>query len=267
MREPIFTHQLLVPPSLAPLWRIRLGELRGKEPASLERFRITSKASEIVSAFTRAYGGVVSAWGDEFQAILDTNTLDVELGSGQVLSQFYEEWAGGICTRRCDGTKELIAQQSCLCRANKPPAGKDRCSVVTRLIVLCQEVVPCSPGMLTTRSEIMASNFVGMVGLLQAKTAGGTPIAVRLRLEMHKGKNRRYPIVSLEPRYSPDLPGITASTTKEKTSAVLPNPALRTETREESLPVADTGGSAVGVPRINNLRRGLSGAGVGGTKD
>lgn len=277
MMSSIFTSQPLAPPRLVPLWRIRLGEMRGGKPTSLESFRITSKAAEIVEAFSRKYGGEMSHWGGELQVILETNTLDVELFGTQVLSQFYEQWAGGVCTRRCDGKTELISHRSCLCRASKAPAGKDHCSVVTRLIVLCEEVVPCCPGMLTTRSEVMASNFAGMVALVQRKTDGDVPIAVRLRLEMHKAMNRRYPIVLLEPRYPRELPTSTASTAKktevpvlgdgvmkDRTGVVVSGATPSTARRQEPTAVADK--QVVRAPRVGNIKRGLSKLGIGETK-
>ena len=112
---------------LVEVGRIRMGATvpferqdgtRGTRPARLDKWRLTSRDLPRLEAAALIYGGTPAPWeGQEGAYALDTeqDNLRIMLLPGQVLSQWYELWSGGGCTRRCNGQEEMLSGGPCLC--------------------------------------------------------------------------------------------------------------------------------------------------------
>jgi hypothetical protein len=141
------------------LGRIRIGETKptssGKtRPAKLDRFRLTSPSRELLEQVAQMYGGQVRDWQPQgggpaqFEVYTTVNRFPI-LVPPQPISQWYEQWSGGGCKRRCDGTTETITDKPCLCAA-AGLEGRDRvCKPTTRLNVVLRDV----PGLGVWRLE------------------------------------------------------------------------------------------------------------------
>jgi hypothetical protein len=141
------------------LGRIRIGETKptkngGTRPAKIDRFRLTSPSRELLEQVAQLYGGQVRDWQPQgggpaqFEVYTTVNRFPI-LVPPQPISQWYEQWSGGGCKRRCDGTTETITDKPCLCAA-AGLEGRDRvCKPTTRLNVVLRDV----PGLGVWRLE------------------------------------------------------------------------------------------------------------------
>jgi hypothetical protein len=124
-----------------PIGRIRTGQQveyerggrRGKRPARLETFRLTSSDAKMLQRAASVYGGVVEEWpeapdGDALQLVTEARELDVLVPGGQPLSQWMEMWGSGGCLRRCTGEEETLSGGPCKC----PVDPTDRTELATK---------------------------------------------------------------------------------------------------------------------------------------
>lgn len=128
------------------LGRIRIGQqvptgTEGKlRPAKLEQFRLTSASRPLLERVAALYGGTVTEWNNggavQFEVFTTSTRLPV-LVPPQPVSQFFELWSGGGCQRRCDGERELLSDQPCLC---SPDPEDRKCKPTTRLNVVLRDV-------------------------------------------------------------------------------------------------------------------------------
>lgn len=175
--------------------RIRIGERRtaksGKSyPAKLETFRLTSTDREAIHAAASIYGGTAREWkdapagtGKQWEVVTDTDRLPVIVPPGDVaLSQWMEAWTGGGCVRRCDGTRELLSDQPCVCAA-KGLDGRDACSPHTRVNVMLKQLPTFGVWRLETQGWNAAQELAGVVELCSRATASGRMLPATLRLE------------------------------------------------------------------------------------
>lgn len=185
-----------IPQRTPELGRIRLGEKGDRgQPVKLRTFRLTSHSKLLLEAAAALYGGTVKAWDgapDEgmWQVTTAASELDVLIpGASGAVSQSYEVWKGGTCTRRCDGVTESVSASPCVCRV-LGQEGPDRdCEVVTRFRVILPRVPGLGVWMLTTSGWMAATTLPSTLSLLARMTSGEWIPAV-LRAEQRSKKVR-----------------------------------------------------------------------------
>lgn len=128
------------------LGRIRIGQQvpvgnNGKtRPAKLETFRLTSASRPLLDKVAALYGGTVQEWtprgGTQQWEVFTTAKRLPILVPPQPVSQWYELWNGGGCTRRCDGQREIIKETPCVCALSD----ERECKPTTRLNVVLKDV-------------------------------------------------------------------------------------------------------------------------------
>lgn len=185
-----------IPQRTPELGRIRLGEKGDRgQPVKLRTFRLTSHSKALLDKAAELYGGTVKAWDgapDEgmWQVTTAASELDVLIpGAAGAVSQSYEVWKGGTCTRRCDGVTEAISAAPCVCRV-LGQEGPDRdCEVVTRFRVILPRVPGLGVWMLTTSGWMAATTLPSTLSLLARMTSGEWIPAV-LRAEQRSKKVR-----------------------------------------------------------------------------
>lgn len=134
--------------------RIRMGttetktSAQGREyqsPVKLERFRLTSRSQQLIEEAAALYGGTPEPWtpqnggATQFEVIVESRSLPIIVPPDS-LSQFYEVWAGGKVKRRCDGIRELLSDQACLCAQANPDPARRQCKPYTRLSVMLADM-------------------------------------------------------------------------------------------------------------------------------
>lgn len=185
-----------IPQRTPELGRIRLGEKGDRgQPVKLRTFRLTSHSKLLLEAAAALYGGTVKAWDgapDEgmWQVTTAASELDVLIpGATGAVSQSYEVWKGGTCTRRCDGVTEAVSASPCVCKV-LGQEGPDRdCEVVTRFRVILPRVPGLGVWMLTTSGWMAATTLPSTLSLLARMTSGEWIPAV-LRAEQRSKKVR-----------------------------------------------------------------------------
>lgn len=182
--------------------RIRAGEKGEKgEPRKLTHWRLTSKDRVRLEHAAVLWGGDVREWEGrqgEFELYTDTDALPIMLLPGQMPTSYYELWSKGGCQRRCDGERELLSDEPCLC-------GDEReCKPYTRLSVLLPDLPGIGSWLLSSTGWNAAAELAGAADVLQRASAQGTLIPARLRLEprvdVKAGQTRRYavPVIDLD---------------------------------------------------------------------
>lgn len=193
------------------LGRIRLGVKNAKnQPISIGTFRLTSSSSDLLDAAAELYGGKVELWPDApqagrvYQLTTDTDSLPVAIPPGQSLSQWYEQWSGGGCTRRCDGVRETIQDQPCICALSMKSDDDERdCKPTTRLSVFLPELWDMGVWRLETHGWYAAVELGGIVPFLEAATARNVALPAKLRIEhrtvIRTGQpKRQFPVPIIE---------------------------------------------------------------------
>jgi Recombination directionality factor-like len=184
---------------LTEVGRIRLGEKRtskgGKTyPARLETFRLTSPDRTRIEHAAEVYGGKASAWEDQWQVVTTSTALNIALLPGQALTQWFELWGQHepkkpvVALRRCDGRRELLSDQPCLCPAavddrRKAAADGKACRPTTRLSVMIRDIPGLGVWRLESHGWYAAVELLGTAGLLEQLAARGQMVPARLRLD------------------------------------------------------------------------------------
>lgn len=178
---------------LTELGRIRLGEKGSKgEPRKLNKFRLTSASRPLLEGVARVYGGTVRAWPgapDEgyWELYTDSDALDIMVPpTMNAYSQLYEDWAGGTCSFRCDGTYDFIAQAPC----DHDPEHEGR-KVTTRVSVILPKVPGLGVWRVETKGWNAATTMPAALDMLLAVGQQGW-VPATLRLE-HDSKRERLP--------------------------------------------------------------------------
>jgi len=153
------------------------------DPVKLETFRLTSRSQDLIAEAAELFGGQVQPWqphsggAQQWQVFTERRSIEVIVPPDPV-SQFYEVWSGGRCQRRCDGLRELISDQGCLCG---PDPSQRRCKPTTRLSLMLAEMSGIGVWRLETHGYYAAAELPAVADLLSA--AGGN---VPARLEMEE---------------------------------------------------------------------------------
>lgn len=172
--------------------RIRLGTSTPKtarsgkeynEPVKLETFRLTSRSKALVEEAASLYGGDCEPWqpqnggAQQWQVLTEQRSIAV-IVPPEPVSQYYELWFGGRCQRRCDGLRELLQEQPCICG---PDPASRKCKPTTRLSLMLAELSGIGVWRLETHGYYAAAELPAVADLLSA--AGGN---VPARLEMEE---------------------------------------------------------------------------------
>jgi hypothetical protein len=161
--------------------RIRIGEKKGNRPAKLDRFRITSASKRLVDEVAALYGGTVRQWdgspaGTQWEVYTEARSLPVVVPPQNYLTQWYEQWSGGGCMRRCDGQTETRSGKPCLCpadleeRRQQAQSGK-ACKPTTRLNLMLLEVPSIGLWRLESHGENAAVELPGVAEVLALRSA------------------------------------------------------------------------------------------------
>lgn len=201
--------------------RIRMGHQvaagKGTRPAKLEHWRLTSRDASRLEAASELYGGEVKPWAErdgEFELFTKTAELPILLLPGQTISQWYESWTAGGCTRRCDGERETISEEPCICDRE---AKKERtCKPTTRLSVMLPDVPGLGCWRLESHGYYAAVELSGTAAMLEAATARGQLLPARIRIDQRSkvdgGKTTKYavPVIDIDITMRQALPGASA---------------------------------------------------------
>lgn len=192
---------------LAPTWRelgrIRIGRQvprsdgRGTRPDKLQTFRLTSSNRDAINAAAGLYGGRPEEWaspaGPAWEVVTESETLDVVLPPGDVLSQWYELWSGGGAKRRCDGITEQLGGGPCQCPADaneRAEAAKGErptaCRPITRLRVILPGLPDLGVWRLEAHGRIAAQELAATAAAVEVATRRGAYVPARLRLEQRR---------------------------------------------------------------------------------
>jgi len=196
------------------LGRIRTGSSRpgkgGKKvPIRLETFRLTSSTRELVEHAAEEFGGTVEPWeGRQFQVTTERDAIDIVIPPGELVSQWYELWAGGGCLRRCTGEQNVLTMGPCECPAdpterNDLAAKGEACKPTTRLRVMLPQLPDIGVWLLESHGYYAAVELAGMADILAAATARGLLLPARLRLDQREKKvpgqpTNRYAVPTIE---------------------------------------------------------------------
>jgi hypothetical protein len=182
----------IVRPRLPELGRIRLGEKDAKKgyPKKLDAFRFTSRDVKLMEAVAERFGGKVQDWmsdeGPQWQVYSTAVSLDVVVPRAELaFSQWFENWDGAVCRRRCDGHVETVSGSQCLCNPD------DRaCLPTTRLNVMLPDI----PGMGVWRVEShgfnAAAEILGTIELAAASGASLLPATLMLAQRTKRRLNK-----------------------------------------------------------------------------
>lgn len=211
------------------LGRIRIGQQVPRSddptkmrPARLDTFRITTQSRVAADAIAELYGGTVRDWNNEFEVITGQSAIGVTVPPrDQVVSQWYEMWSAGGCSRRCDSQIERISGKPCLCpHADDPTdlaqveaAAKERarlaslkvpqaCKAITRISVMLPDLPGLGVFRLDTHSYYAAVEIGDAAALMQAARDQGVFLPAVLRIEHRQrvanGRTKKFPVPVLE---------------------------------------------------------------------
>ncbi|MGH8963739.1 MAG: hypothetical protein ACRDXB_00145 [Actinomycetes bacterium] len=197
------------------LGRLRTGYTDGKRPVRSKTWIVTSHAEHYVAAAAEAWGGTVERWqplgngAPQFRVITAAETIDALMPPGDPLSQYNEMWSGGGCQRRCDGERERLSNQACLCLAqfgeewHQQPKGRV-CAATSRLNVILPDMPDVGVWRAETHSFYAANEWGGTVDMVLSGTNGQGMVPVALRIEPRQrvagGQTKKFPVVVVEIR-------------------------------------------------------------------
>lgn len=193
--------------TLTEVGRIRLGERvatakGGTRPSKIDTFRFTSASEDLVVEISKLYGGTPGPFtgegvrGKQFQVTTDQNVIPIYLPR-QKIDPFYEQWGGQVCTRRCDGERDIIHDQPCDCNPDKR-----KCKPTTRVNVMLADVTGPGYWRLETHGIYAAMELTQLAQLLQHVDM---PLPAKLLLEARQRKffNRDENKVEVRDWYTP----------------------------------------------------------------
>ncbi|MFF9690276.1 hypothetical protein [Streptomyces sp. NPDC014623] len=208
----------------AELGRIRTGYSRpnpnpkkGPIPVKSKTFVLSSHSRAYIERAAALYGGDVEEWTPQnqkiaqYRVITTATELRAVLPAGDPLSQAYELWSGGGCTRRCDGETEQLTRQPCLCLAQFGPDWHEQndvkqgsvCKPTTRIGVFLPDLPDLGVWRLESKSHYAADVMAGGIDTVLQATGGKGLMPVRMWIEqrtaVRRGKTKNFPVVMLVP--------------------------------------------------------------------
>ena len=170
-------------------------------PTKLPRFRLTSPWEHLIQQAAEVFGGTPAPWhndgtgGDEFEVVVEVDSLPVVIPPGEVFEQWYELWTGGGCSKRCDGVRQVLVDRPCSCpedpivRQEKAAKG-EACKPTTRVRLMLPDVADVGIWRLESHGFHAAAELGGAAGLVEAATRQGAMIPADLRLQAREGARR-----------------------------------------------------------------------------
>lgn len=157
--------------------RIRLGvkvttKTGATAPSKLDRFRFTSARKNLLDTIATLYGGKVEAWqppkgNQQWQVITNATEVPVIIPpQDPAESQWYEMWSKGGCLRRCDGQRERLSGEACLCLAHGCAPEERDCKLHTRVRVMLADVPSMGCWRVDTGSYYAAVELPGIAAML-----------------------------------------------------------------------------------------------------
>lgn len=169
---------------LAEKGRIRLGEKKVSSkgtsyPAKLDRLRFTSRDHAVIDRLAILYGGDVEAWEGQWQVIAGTREIAVMLiPSAMGFSQWFEDWTGAVCQKRCDGVTDHVRDVPCDCDPDNR-----KCKTTTRLSVILPDLPGLGVWRLETHGYYASVEIAAAVEMVELAAGAGAMLPARLRLE------------------------------------------------------------------------------------
>lgn len=170
--------------------RIRIGvqvpTKSGKtRPDKLDTFRFSSSDRTKIEHLAQLFGGQPKPWRngvlDQYDVVTDATTIDVIVPpTDMAFTQYLELWSGGGCQRRCDGARETLSDQPCMC--DPDPEQRD-CKPTTRLSLMVAQVQGMGLWRIETHGWYAASELAGSVELIQSAAGRGHLLPATLRLD------------------------------------------------------------------------------------
>lgn len=237
-----------------------------KRPSKLSTFRLTSQDETVIRAAAGMFGGTPQRWadapvGEQWEVITESNVIPVVIPpAAAAFSQWYEQWSGGGCVRRCDGMTELLKDTPCPCALED----ERQCKPTTRLNVILADLPGLGAWRLESHGWYAATELAGTVEVcLNAATRGQLLPAV-LRLEQRVVNRpgeatKKFAVPILDIQMTPSSLGLVVGTA----AALQPAPADQ--------PVQGAWQPIAGPPPVAELGAGEVGAaikdaGTGGPK-
>lgn len=189
--------------------RLRLGVRGNKgQPEKLSTWRATSPSRNLIETLASIHGGKVNPWKpsassmSQWEVITDSTELDVVVAPGQVLSAWYEMWTGSGCARRCDGIRETIQDEPCLCPVDaterKALAAKGRaCRPTTRLSVILKDCPAIGLWRVESHGESAECELAGAAELLDYASQNGIFLPAILRADSRSSGRNKYVVPML----------------------------------------------------------------------
>lgn len=177
--------------------RIRIGystfnQKGDKTPHRLKTFRFTAPDEPTIKQVAESYGGVPEPWPDggrdRFQVVTEADRIPVVYTSQfGGISQSYETWARGFCTRRCDTVtcwspgRKGMEPQPCLCDPDER-----ECKLTTQLAVIVPELAGLGTWRLVSHGWYAGVELTTAIDLIEAALGIGTRIDAVLGLEVRE---------------------------------------------------------------------------------
>lgn len=205
----------------AELGRIRTGYSRPNSdptkrpvPIKSKTFVFSSHSQAYVAAAAELWGGHVEAWTPQNQKISQYRVISTAteiraiLPAGDPLSQSYEMWSGGGCSRRCDGETEQMTRKPCVCLAQygidwhlRSP--QQVCRPTSRINVMLPDLPDLGVWRLESKSYYAADAIAGGLDIVLQATEGRSMMPVRMWIEqrtaVREGKTKQFPVVMVVP--------------------------------------------------------------------
>lgn len=196
---------------MTTIGRIRIGDSvaatarSGKEyrrPRKLDLFRLTSSDKRLLEHAAEHYGGQVERWEPQgggpavWSLYTDVDRLPIVVPPQNSVTQWFEEWAGRTCVRRCDGEVEQRSGQGCPC-ARQP---KVTCKPTTRLNVLLKDMPGAGQWLLVSHGYNAAAELPGYAELLNAARGyvdADLRIEERMSVVNQETKRFHVPVISV----------------------------------------------------------------------
>jgi hypothetical protein len=159
-----------------------------RAPKKIDRFRFTSADRSVIEAVAGVYGGLVHEWDNngvgQWEVVTDATELRIALPpnpADMAWSQFYESWAKGFCSRRCDGVRDSVRDKPCDC----DPENRD-CKATSRLSVLLPDIAGLGVWRIESHGYYAAVELSGAIELIQQMAGVQSIIPARLRLDQRE---------------------------------------------------------------------------------
>jgi hypothetical protein len=210
-------------------------------PTSSKTWILTSANRDYLDAAAQLWGGEVHEWQPQgngakaWRLITTVAVIDAILPPGDPLSQHQEMWSRGGCQRRCDGEREILSDQPCICRAQFGDDFHEQtqgtvCDIHTRLNVFLPDLPDIGVWRAESKGFWPANHIAGYVDMIKAQVGPQVMVPVRLRIEpktkVKAGKTSQYIEIVVELRSQASFAQILAAPSVIAIGAAQVGPAI-----------------------------------------